>query len=319
MRLVGVEDLLSVPKPRMVVEGILPERGIVLLAGQPKVGKTFLALECAIAIATGGFALGGFQADRGAVLYVGEDAPPFDVAHQVRMLMARRGLLSGDLERLKFAIFQGARIDTVEGITAIERALREVEERDQEGDLVHGCNLLILDSFRKLHSRNENDSEEMRTVMALLRVLAERTCVLVLHHFSKPGEGRPAGPRGSGEIEAGCDAAFYLRHRTGGIQATLARARAIDADDFHYTLNYTREEAWLDLTKPEEDATDSILTLLRSIGKPFGAQEVIELVTARNPGMKPIAAKLRFYRAVDKLIPQGLVRKLPRRKYEVVS
>src|SRR5689334_10757709 len=48
-------DLLAadLPEPRWAVEGVLPE-GLNLLAGKPKLGKSWLALNIGIAVATGG-------------------------------------------------------------------------------------------------------------------------------------------------------------------------------------------------------------------------------------------------------------------------
>jgi hypothetical protein len=45
------------PEPRWAIPAIVPE-GATILAGKPKKGKSFLALAFAVAVATGGYALG---------------------------------------------------------------------------------------------------------------------------------------------------------------------------------------------------------------------------------------------------------------------
>lgn len=60
------EDL---PPVRWAVPGILPE-GLSLLAGKPKLGKSWLALGLAVAKASGGVALGKVPVDWGEVLYL---------------------------------------------------------------------------------------------------------------------------------------------------------------------------------------------------------------------------------------------------------
>jgi len=55
-------------EPFWNVEGILPE-GLALLAGRPKVGKTWLALQIATAVAAGGLVLDR-KANQGRVLYL---------------------------------------------------------------------------------------------------------------------------------------------------------------------------------------------------------------------------------------------------------
>src|SRR5207249_4395037 len=55
--------------PNFAVPGILPE-GLTLLAGKPKTGKSWFAFGNAIAVASGGRALGCIPVDRGDVLYL---------------------------------------------------------------------------------------------------------------------------------------------------------------------------------------------------------------------------------------------------------
>lgn len=64
-------DLLrmSLPPVRFLVPGILPE-GLALLVGRPKVGKSWLCLDLAIAVAGGGMALGKIQVEAREVLYL---------------------------------------------------------------------------------------------------------------------------------------------------------------------------------------------------------------------------------------------------------
>ena len=69
---------------KFVVQEVLPE-GLTLLAGAPEIGKSWLALDIAIAVAAGRFCLGGQGVDQGEVLYLAlEDgeaaaAPPPEV------------------------------------------------------------------------------------------------------------------------------------------------------------------------------------------------------------------------------------------------
>lgn len=77
------------PEPTWVVPGLVPQ-GLTLLAGNPTVGKTSLALGLALAVAGGAPALGAAAVMPGSVLYVAfEDRPPH--------LQARlRAMLHGD-------------------------------------------------------------------------------------------------------------------------------------------------------------------------------------------------------------------------------
>ena len=66
-----LEELLTLelPEPKWVVPGLLSE-GLNLLAGPPKAGKSWLALNLAVTVAAGGMVLGQHQATPGNVLYI---------------------------------------------------------------------------------------------------------------------------------------------------------------------------------------------------------------------------------------------------------
>jgi len=60
---------MDLPEPKWIVPGILPE-GLAILAGKPKLGKSWLALGLGIATATGGEAFGEIGVEPGDVLYL---------------------------------------------------------------------------------------------------------------------------------------------------------------------------------------------------------------------------------------------------------
>src|SRR5215212_9694952 len=59
----------ELPPIRYVVPGYIAE-GLTLLGGKPKLGKSWLLLGTAIAVATGGYALGSIEVEEGDVLYL---------------------------------------------------------------------------------------------------------------------------------------------------------------------------------------------------------------------------------------------------------
>ncbi|MFI5387088.1 MAG: AAA family ATPase, partial [Fimbriimonadales bacterium] len=63
------------PEPRWAVRGFFPE-GATLLAGESKIGKSWMGLGLSIAVASGGRAFGHIPVEAGRVLYIGfEDNP----------------------------------------------------------------------------------------------------------------------------------------------------------------------------------------------------------------------------------------------------
>jgi hypothetical protein len=66
---------LELPEPRWAVPTLLPE-GLTVLVGRPKIGKSWVALGLALAVASGGPALGSIGVAAGDVLYLAlEDSP----------------------------------------------------------------------------------------------------------------------------------------------------------------------------------------------------------------------------------------------------
>jgi predicted ATP-dependent serine protease len=59
---------MSFPPIKYVVPGVIIE-GLTLFAGKPKIGKSWLLLHAAIAVARGGFTLGDIHCPEGDVLY----------------------------------------------------------------------------------------------------------------------------------------------------------------------------------------------------------------------------------------------------------
>ena len=54
-------------EPRWAIPDLVPE-GAAVVAGKPKSGKSWLALDWAVAVASGGRAMGNVQCEEGAVL-----------------------------------------------------------------------------------------------------------------------------------------------------------------------------------------------------------------------------------------------------------
>src|SRR5260370_14476888 len=85
----NLQDLLSweVPPVRWAIPAILPE-GLTLLAGKPGLGKSWLALSLALAVAAGGMALGTQPVTQGDVLYVALEENARRLQARARQLLA---------------------------------------------------------------------------------------------------------------------------------------------------------------------------------------------------------------------------------------
>ena len=81
---------MDFPAVSYIVPGIIPE-GLTILAGRPKIGKSWMALDLAIGIATGKTVLGGVHVEQGDVLYCCLEDNPRRLKRRVTKLLGAFG------------------------------------------------------------------------------------------------------------------------------------------------------------------------------------------------------------------------------------
>lgn len=192
-QLPGPSRTLSVPLPELLAATDAPRELLVgswvaagestLVHGQPRDGKSWLALECAVALATGTSALGVFEPapQEAAVLVVGNEAPPRVVAQRTAALVRGRGIDDQLPDALRFLVHQGVDCDDPFWHTQLRRELDR-----------HQIRLLILDPLRSVTSSVDQGPAELRPFAVFLRQLVADTgvAVLAVHHDVKPGRGK---------------------------------------------------------------------------------------------------------------------------------
>jgi hypothetical protein len=198
---------------RWLVESLWAEEAVGIVGGEPKCCKSFLALDMAVAVATGTPCLRRFAVPQSGpvLLYAAEDA-----LHVVRQR----------LEGICYAA--GTSIETLDVHVITVPTLRLDVEQDRrrlaETVCVLGPRLVILDPFVRLHRRDENVSGEVAPLLAQLRELQRMysTAVLLVHHARKGGARLRAGQalRGSSEFHAWGDSNLYMRRA--GDELTLS-------------------------------------------------------------------------------------------------
>jgi AAA domain len=82
------KELLAaeLPEPRCAVDNLVTE-GLTFECGAPKIGKSWLGFGLAIAVASGGFAFGKIEVERGEVLYLALEDNPRRLQTRLRMLL----------------------------------------------------------------------------------------------------------------------------------------------------------------------------------------------------------------------------------------
>jgi hypothetical protein len=254
------QDLeVSAPDQHWLIEGLWGREAVGIVGGEPKCGKSFLALDVAVAVASGATCLRHFPvAKTGRVLlFAAEDAP---------------SVVRGRLER----ICRTARVPfdglDVHVITApsLRLDLREDQVRLRETVEALRPTLLVLDPFVRLHRIDENAAAEVAPVLGYLRGLqrAFRIAVLLVHHARKAAGGARAGQtlRGSSELHAWGDSNLYLRRRGDTLRLTIEHRAAPSADGLILELRSDGDALALHLVESGMDAPrDADTNLLERI------------------------------------------------------
>lgn len=164
-----IEDF---PEPTWVVPGILPA-GLAILAGPPKIGKSWFALQLAKAVGSGGDFL-GTNISQGAVLYMAlEDHP-----RRLKKRMISQGWDIGT--NVKFFPL-GKFWDTIGDLRngGSDKLAKLLMSEDFQ--------LVVIDTLSRAISGNQKDVGEMTAQLSPIQELAQdrNISVLILDHLRK--------------------------------------------------------------------------------------------------------------------------------------
>lgn len=197
-----LEQQPPTPPPCLIEPGLLPAQGIWFVGGEPKVGKSLLVANLALALAAGSNRIGfPVPAPRRVLVCQFELPLPQFVS---RLLVMRRGFGPAADHRLLVDTRAGGHLlSAPQGlnhfIVAAQAAAAEV---------------IVLDPLYSTHDQDENDTRAMAALcQALLRLRdATRAALIVVHHVRKSITREEIGSafRGSSALHAVGDTYMLL-------------------------------------------------------------------------------------------------------------
>jgi putative DNA primase/helicase len=210
----GLDQFLTLEiKPReMVLNPIIPEKGIVMIYGFRGIGKTHIADGIAYAVATGGKFLQWEAPKARHVLLVDGEMPAVDLRDRLKAIVAAGGETES---KPKLQVIAG---DLIEeggvGNLASSKAQKELEPH------LNGIELLILDNLSSLTAvLRDNDAESWEPIQSwLLRLRRRGISVLIIHHAGKGG-----AQRGTSRREDVLDTSISLRRPSDYVPTQGAR------------------------------------------------------------------------------------------------
>lgn len=199
---------IPVRQQSWLIERLWTHQAVGIIGGSPKSGKTWLALEMAVSVASGSPCLDTFPvfSPGPVLLYAAEDSATALRARVETLAQVHRV----NFERLEVHIItvDSLRLDRPDHQDRLEATLN-----------VYRPVLLVLDPLVRVHAIDENVAGQVAALLGYLRSLQRATgaAIALVHHVRKNVS--PAGAagyslRGSGDLYAWLDSFLYLRmHR----------------------------------------------------------------------------------------------------------
>jgi hypothetical protein len=251
------------PAPRWAVPGLLAE-GVTLMAGSPKVGKSWLSLGLGLAVASGGRALDMIPVEPGPVLYLALE----DTARRLQSRM--RIVLAGLPAPRNLTLATGCPPLTQGGDTAIAAWL----------DAQRGARMVVIDVFAKVRGNSAPGASAYDAdyaAVSRVKRLADHygVAVVLVHHVRKAGaEDFLAEVSGTNGLAGAADTTLVLKRARGQADAVL-HATGRDIDETEWALHFhAAAGAWQLLEGPSREHTlgDTRAAVLRFVREHQGAR-----------------------------------------------
>jgi len=280
----------AAPPPGWIEPGLLPPEGILFVGGEPKVGKSLLVANLALALAAGqdraGFSV---PAARRVLICQFELPVPQFVS---RLATMRRSLgTAADQNLLVDTRAVGHLLSAPQGLNHFLVAAREAS-----------AEVIVLDPLYSTHDQDENDTRSMAALcQSLLRLRdASKAALIVVHHVRKSIGRDEIGRafRGSSALHAVGDSYLLLARPSTNLTAVELRfqfryaaplaPRLLQLEP--HSLWFSAAEAVPSQARPRRKVEpDDVTQALASIGKQGRHNRLREQIMQRTDCSKRTA------------------------------
>jgi hypothetical protein len=180
-----VDDIESfsvkqIPRAEEIVGGgMLPAKGILMIAAYSKKGKSILAMNMGLCIAAGKPFLNQFPIPSSRrVLLINEEITPQSMqSRSQKMVQSARSCGFKNLSNFRLVNKTGIKLDNDEGLKTAMRLIR-----------AHKPEVVIWDCLYRLHGMNENKASEMQGLLDKFEYLTRVFGIahVIVHHFGNP-------------------------------------------------------------------------------------------------------------------------------------
>lgn len=296
----GTPEIMAMQFPPInwIVPGYMAE-GLVVLAGRQKLGKTWLAMDWAIAVACGGFAMGAIDCEVGDVLYVDLENGQRRIQRRIDTIFPN-AKTRPDLSRLEW-VTEAPAINAgfIGGIESWRRSVAKPK-------------LVVIDVLQRIKppgSPGRNAYENDYSTFSELQTWATESGigVLALHHTRKGGADDPLEAlSGSNGLPAVADTTLVLDRDGNGI-TLYVRGRDIEEKETALRFDagiWTLIGEAADVRRSNERVT--ILVTLEQASEPMSPSELAAVTSMKNGNVRKL---------LHVMLTAGEVQKTGRGKY----
>ncbi|KAF0231748.1 MAG: hypothetical protein FD177_2719 [Desulfovibrionaceae bacterium] len=219
---------MTLPQREFILNPVIPRQGLVMIYAPRGIGKTYLALSLAYAVASGQWVFRWQAPKPRRVLYLDGEMPANTMQERLAAIVAGYGPGQADPEHLRFITpdlqdlgMRMPNLATHEGQEALQPHLEGVE-------------LLVMDNLATLaRAGRENDAEGWLPVQEwLLGLRQQGISVCAIHHAGKSGQQRGTSSREDVldtviALKRPCD---YREEEGARFEVHLEKARGICGD-----------------------------------------------------------------------------------------
>lgn len=215
LRLLTADDLLTLPDPEWLIDRLVPASGLSVLYGRSGAGKSFLALDWALCVATGVPWL-GLAVKRRPVVYLAAEGRGGLAARYRAWAQAHD---QPDTSLIRF-LPEAVNLLDPDVVERVRRTLASLPDRPQ---------LLVIDTMaRTMVGGDENAAKDVGRFIAAVDELRAGDAALVVHHTGKDGEAE----RGSSALRAAADLMAKLTRDGLSPRLTLTCEKSKDAAEW---------------------------------------------------------------------------------------
>ena len=266
-----------------LIDQLWTAQAVGIIGGTPKSYKTWMALEMAVAVASGSACLTRFTVPSPGpvLLYAAEDSGSA-LRSRLESLAAHHCLHLAHLD-IRVINADSLRLDRTADQDRLEATL-----------MLHRPALLILDPLVRLHAIDENAAGEIAALLGYLRLLQRKTgaAIALVHHARKNvavNGGAGYSLRGSSDLYAWVDSFLYLRRHHGQLMLSAEHRSASGAGPLALELANAESGPYLKLAPTEtvesgerDPLPNQILTLLGQSSEPRTTESIRSTLQVRN-------------------------------------